>query len=100
MPYSYPDSGSCDRAFHFHQPGAAHLTGTSLPFIAPICISTIQLGATVDYAILMTRGAIISFRNKNAETFNTGKEEKIYVPFAVMTGMILSPETIMAWTAV
>ena len=32
----------------------AHLTGTSLPFIAPICISTIQLGATVDYAILMT----------------------------------------------
>lgn len=32
--------------------GLAHLTGTSLPFIAPICISTIQLGATVDYAIL------------------------------------------------
>ena len=34
--------------------GLAHLTETSLPFIAPICISTIQLGATVDYAILMT----------------------------------------------
>lgn len=34
--------------------GMAHYTGTSLPFIAPICISTIQLGATVDYAILMT----------------------------------------------
>lgn len=34
--------------------GLAYLTGTSLPFIAPICISTIQLGATVDYAILMT----------------------------------------------
>lgn len=34
--------------------GLSHLTGTSLPFIAPICISTIQLGATVDYAILMT----------------------------------------------
>ncbi len=34
--------------------GISHLTGTSLPFIAPICISTIQLGATVDYAILMT----------------------------------------------
>ena len=34
--------------------GLAHLTGSSLPFIAPICISTIQLGATVDYAILMT----------------------------------------------
>ena len=34
--------------------GIPYLTNTSLPFIAPICISTIQLGATVDYAILMT----------------------------------------------
>ena len=34
--------------------GLAHFLGQSLPFIAPICISTIQLGATVDYAILMT----------------------------------------------
>ena len=29
-------------------------THTSLPFIASIVIGTIQLGATVDYAILMT----------------------------------------------
>ena len=29
-------------------------TGTSLPFVASIVIGTIQLGATVDYAILMT----------------------------------------------
>ena len=28
--------------------------GQSLPFIAPLCIRTIQLSATVDYAILMT----------------------------------------------
>lgn len=34
--------------------GLSHFMGESLPFIAPICISTIQLGATVDYAILMT----------------------------------------------
>ncbi len=34
--------------------GIAHFTGVQLPFIAPICISTIQLGATVDYAILLT----------------------------------------------
>ena len=34
--------------------GLPHFLGQSLPFIAPICISTIQLGATVDYAILMT----------------------------------------------
>ncbi len=34
--------------------GIPFYTGTELPFVAPICISTIQLGATVDYAILMT----------------------------------------------
>lgn len=34
--------------------GIPYYTGTTLPFIAPICISTIQLGSTVDYAILMT----------------------------------------------
>ena len=34
--------------------GLPHYLGESLPFIAPICISTSQLGATVDYAILMT----------------------------------------------
>ena len=34
--------------------GIPYYTGTSLAFITPICISTIQLGATVDYAILMT----------------------------------------------
>lgn len=34
--------------------GIPYYTNLSLPFVAPICISTIQLGATVDYAILMT----------------------------------------------
>lgn len=34
--------------------GIPHLLGQSMSFITPICISTIQLGATVDYAILMT----------------------------------------------
>lgn len=34
--------------------GIPYLTGGTLPFIASIVIGTIQLGATVDYAILMT----------------------------------------------
>lgn len=34
--------------------GIPAYTGTTLPFIASIVIGTIQLGATVDYAILMT----------------------------------------------
>ena len=32
----------------------SYFTGSVLPFIAPIVLGTIQLGATVDYAILMT----------------------------------------------
>ncbi len=31
-----------------------YYTGTALPFVGPVLVSTIQLGATVDYAILMT----------------------------------------------
>ena len=34
--------------------GLPHYLGQNMAFITPICISTIQLGATVDYAILMT----------------------------------------------
>ena len=34
--------------------GLAYYTGTTLPFIASVCVGTIQLGATVDYAILLT----------------------------------------------
>ena len=34
--------------------GVPYFTGTSIPFIASVVIGTIQLGATIDYAILMT----------------------------------------------
>lgn len=34
--------------------GIPYYTGTKLPFVASIVIGTIQLGSTVDYAILMT----------------------------------------------
>lgn len=34
--------------------GISGFTGLELPFIVPVCISTIQLGSTVDYAILMS----------------------------------------------
>lgn len=32
----------------------SYLSGVTLPFVAPIVLGTIQLGATIDYAILMT----------------------------------------------
>ena len=34
--------------------GIPHYTGATLPFVASIVIGTIQMGSTVDYAILMT----------------------------------------------
>lgn len=34
--------------------GIPYFTGTTLPFVASIVVGTIQLGATVDYAILIT----------------------------------------------
>ena len=43
----------------------AYYTGTSLPFIASIVVGTIQLGATIDYAILMST-KYIEERQKNA----------------------------------
>ena len=47
--------------------GLPHYLGQCLPFIAPICISTIQLGATVDYAILMTTRYKAERRTKSSK---------------------------------
>ena len=47
--------------------GLPYYLGQSLPFIAPICISTIQLGATVDYAILMTTRYKAERRTKSSK---------------------------------
>ena len=46
--------------------GIPYYTNTSIPFIASIVIGTIQLGATVDYAILMTT-RYLKERNKGAD---------------------------------
>ena len=43
--------------------GIPAFTGTTLPFIASVVIGTIQLGATVDYAILMTTRYRLERRN-------------------------------------
>lgn len=51
--------------------GLPYYTGTWLPFIAPICLSTIQLGATVDYAILMTT------RYKRERLAGAGRDEAV-----------------------
>lgn len=45
--------------------GFATLTGTEIPFIASIVIGTIQLGATIDYAILLTTKYLEERRDGN-----------------------------------
>jgi predicted RND superfamily exporter protein len=53
--------------------GIPYYTGTTLPFVASIVIGTIQLGATVDYAILMTT------RYKRERSMGAGKYDAITV---------------------
>ena len=51
--------------------GIFGFTGLELPFIVPVCISTIQLGSTVDYAILM------STRYKSERLAGLGKRDAV-----------------------
>ena len=73
--------------------GLPHYLGQSLPFIAPICISTIQLGATVDYAILMTT------RYKSERLDGSGKQEAVKtaltasIPSIIVSGIGLFAAT-------
>ena len=74
--------------------GLPHYLGQSLPFIAPICISTIQLGATVDYAILMTtryRSERVSGVDKRTAVSNALSAS---IPSIVVSGMGLFAATL------
>lgn len=54
----------------------AYYTGTTLPFIASIVVGTIQLGATIDYAILMSTTYLkerTKEKNKEIAMMNTLK---------------------------
>ncbi len=59
--------------------GIPFLTGTTLPFVASVVIGTIQLGSTVDYAILMT--------SRYEKERNSGKSKKEAVSIAHKTSM-------------
>lgn len=73
--------------------GLPHYLGQSLLFIAPICISTIQLGATVDYAILMTT------RYKSERALGRSKRDSVTtalatsIPSIIVSGMGLFAAT-------
>lgn len=53
--------------------GIPYYTGTTIPFISSVVIGTIQLGATVDYAILMTT------RYKRESAAGNSKKEAISI---------------------
>ena len=74
--------------------GLSYFLGQQLSFIAPICISTIQLGATVDYAILMTT------RYKTERLAGRDKREagrialKTSIPSIIVSGAVLFAATV------
>ena len=74
--------------------GISNLQGESLVFIAPICLSTIQLGATVDYAILMTT----RYKNERMDGVDKRKAVEIAlstsIPSIIVSGMGLFAATI------
>lgn len=74
--------------------GISNLQGESLVFIAPICLSTIQLGATVDYAILMTT----RYKNERMNGIEKRKAVEIAlstsIPSIIVSGMGLFAATI------
>ncbi|MCQ2537848.1 MAG: MMPL family transporter [Lachnospiraceae bacterium] len=73
--------------------GMPHYLGQSMSFITPICISTIQLGATVDYAILMTT------RYKNERIGGAEKKKAVHtalhtsIPSILVSGLGLFAAT-------
>lgn len=59
--------------------GIPYYTGTIIPFIASIVIGTIQLGATIDYAILIT--------TKYVTARKEGKDKKLAIDEALGTSI-------------
>jgi hypothetical protein len=73
--------------------GIPYLTGTTIPFIASIVIGTIQLGSTVDYAILMTS------RYELERGSGRGKKESIQIAHrASMKSIMVSALSFFAAT--
>ena len=64
--------------------GIAYFTNTELPFIASVVIGTIQLGATVDYAILMTT------RYRTERSSGKGKKEAVGIALSTSVQSVVT----------
>ncbi|MDO5480523.1 MAG: MMPL family transporter [Candidatus Saccharibacteria bacterium] len=74
--------------------GLSYFLGQKLSFITPICISTIQLGATIDYAILMTT----RYKRERLDGKDRKKAAEIAlktsIPSIIISGAVLFAATI------
>ena len=73
----------------FINQGCCYFLGTEIPFIAPTIISCVQLGATVDYAILMTSRFQEELKN------GRGREEAILVAAASSDASIVTSALVL-----
>ncbi len=73
--------------------GIPHYTGTVLPFVASIVIGTIQLGSTVDYAILLTN----NYKEKRLSGFDRKESVRIALQKSI-TSIIVSGFTFFSAT--
>ena len=60
----------------FTNMSVSYFSGTVLPFVAPIVLGTIQLGATIDYAILLTTTYI-----ENRKKYDKNKAMKLTLDY-------------------
>ena len=83
----------------FTNMACAYFTGTQLPFIASIVVGTIQLGATIDYAILMS-GTYLDERHKKKKDKDKAMEDTLKVSLYTKIDMIGSICTLLARGAI
>lgn len=74
----------------------SYYTGTALPFIASIVVGTIQLGATIDYAILMST-KYLEEREKNDKIVSIRNTLRSSVPSIVTSALCFFGATISVY---
>ncbi len=73
----------------------AYFTGTKLPFVASIVVGTIQLGATIDYAILMSTKYLEERHNNKKDKIDAIKDTlSVTVPSIITSALCFFAATV------
>lgn len=79
----------------FMNMACAYFMGTTLPFVASIVVGTIQLGATIDYAILMSTKYLEERQNnKNSKKKAMENTLKVTIPSIISSALSFFAATI------